>query len=576
MRKIHLILLLAAATLGFSACETLEKITGDPGEGVNFAIDFQPSGTMTTAGAELFANETNLTQLYVAVFDASGIFKQLVQPVATSEGNYRFGLAPGGYKLILTANLDMSELAKEFVQGQNTSAEYLRLISTSAPGKDRVVPMVSDITSLTRTGEAQDLGKIALTRLQARIDVVSNVPGLKILKVALKNQATQGVLDVNQQIAGTAHYSVFSLDELTVGGSPLHVGAVAGSIYSYPNADVANKTEMTVTYYDPREAVEKDEVVLFEKLERNKLYTLQFSTLESGLAYSVGTWNEGLKKVLYYAPATVLNSGLGIANFAKADVHEIIPTTSTVTMLKEGDTSWYQNRVDATAGTYEAVNPDSKPLFRNYSPFFETDVYSDENGVQWRVPTGGELTLLAPSGSLNFNGAREDQLNVAESLPDLFGIAGSGGQGSSDFRFVQSSEGGSNELAYTVYAVRFRNTAQCAAYRYRVLDFGQRSGRLTIRVKAYDTTAAPYTLDEVSREAFWTDGYLELVFPLFGNSQESNGNRGTHGSWWGCNVATDTGSPDTSTYHMLSYSSGIGMQAAQAMNVHNLRMVRKL
>lgn len=153
---------------------------------------------------------------------------------------------------------------------------------------------------------------------------------------------------------------------------------------------------------------------------------------------------------------------------------------------------------------------------------------------------------------------------MSEPLGDVFGIPFSGGNGLSDFR--STTEGDK-----CCYAIRFKNTLQQAAYRYEMVKDDIDNSYLSVRVKAIGNEMP--TIDDVSSETYWEDGYIELCFPLCGNINGSS--RGDYGYYW-TSTYDDTYPDITDRMCYLAINTGdVRMNANQKTNAsYNVRLVK--
>lgn len=132
---------------------------------------------------------------------------------------------------------------------------------------------------------------------------------------------------------------------------------------------------------------------------------------------------------------------------------------------------------------------------------------------------------------------------ITETLPEkLFGSKETnGGEGKSWFKNAAAAvTSRADQPAYPiVYAIRFKGTAQCAAYRYENKNSGDAAnGELEIRIKALQANSL-LTIGEVADEAYWgnpadgdTDAENQLVYHIAATGYKQPGHEdiGSQGS----------------------------------------------
>ena len=166
--------------------------------------------------------------------------------------------------------------------------------------------------------------------------------------------------------------------------------------------------------------------------------------------------------------------------------------------------------------------------------------------------------------TLRPGGYNKEVLDVSEPLGDVFGIQFSGGNGTSDYRSVSDGD-------KCCYAIRFKNTLQQAAYRYQMVTDDVDNSYLSVKVKAIGNEMP--TIDDVSDEAYWENGYLEFTFPLCGTP--SGQNRGLIGYYW--TSTYDNTYPDVTDrmYYLAINSGDVRMFATAKTNAkYNVRLVK--
>ena len=109
---------------------------------------------------------------------------------------------------------------------------------------------------------------------------------------------------------------------------------------------------------------------------------------------------------------------------------------------------------------------------------------------------------------------------------------------------------------HPVYALRFKGTSQYAAYRWEVkpIDANPLECYLSIKIKALYPQDNATTIEDVSTETFWNDGFVEFKFPASGYYMEKpdgvDDNILTRGVGGYCMSASKWDKEPESLYHM--------------------------
>ena len=186
--------------------------------------------------------------------------------------------------------------------------------------------------------------------------------------------------------------------------------------------------------------------------------------------------------------------------------------------------------IDEAQGTvaFTTADPNNSSAYVAWNEKWATAVYYNEtDGTYYRVPTRDEMYLLFPdeTNHVRFDEAMDGTSEITETLPEkLFGSKETnGGEGKSWFKNAAAAvTSRADQPAYPiVYAIRFKGTAQCAAYRYENKNSGDAAnGELEIRIKALQANSL-LTIGEVADEAYWgnpadgdTDAENQLVYHI--------------------------------------------------------------
>ncbi len=522
-----------AATLFTVACTEDDK-TPAPVDETNCPVSFGLGFGTSTGDAELFDNESKISNISIAVFTKGGSFHSVFTPKFDGE-NYTFEMEEGNWKLWVLANAQTPEALSELLTETSRESDFLNLTVNGTVGKDRKIPMVSaNAVEFYHDPETPTtLGSIEMVRMTARIDVVNAVNGLTITRIVMKSRATAGT-PAGQATEVALEDKAFN--NLTLEGNSDVPAVFAGDLYSYynPNTSGAGAPSVVVYYTYLGEELSK-EFTFDTQLTRNNLYSIQFVFRGEELAYKADTWGYGGITTAIFSSYDLPSRQLAVYRFTETNVKTLNQGAGLVTFCDNNNEVGYSSR---------------------WSADYATTTYTDADGNNYRVPTFDEMRLIAVDTQflLGTNEAKT-VLNQTETIPDMFGVAGSGGAGTSDFWIVPNGVSGSG-LNHTIYAVRFKNTLQAAAYRYKF----ESNSLFSIRIKA--TGMSIMTQDEVCDEEFWADGYIEFKFP-------ANINGDTH--YWTSTVLDNN---LNQAFRLLLSTINTAVWPYSQNNMANLRLVR--
>ena len=245
-------------------------------------------------------------------------------------------------------------------------------------------------------------------------------------------------------------------------------------------------------------------------LKRNYLYRITVGRkVEPEFGIEVVDWtNEKSFNVDDITFQAEMNAKLAINHFAGANVKTIDEAQGTV--------------------AFTTADPNNTSAYVAWNGKWATAVYYNEtDGTYYRVPTRDEMYLLFPdeTNHVRFDEAMDGTSEITETLPEkLFGSKETnGGEGKSWFKNAAAAvTSRADQPAYPiVYAIRFKVTAQCAAYRYENKNSGDAAnGELEIRIKALQANSL-LTIGEVADETYWgnpadgdTDAENQLVYHI--------------------------------------------------------------
>lgn len=490
--------------------------------------------------------------------------------VTVTDDGCSFDIAKDGrFDIYLVANADpaLTEALKGLDAGSAVS-DFEEQIVSQAPDAANAFLMTSPeaIKVISYSGEVADCGEVSLRRLSVRIDLINKADGLTINKVTFHNRVVKSQLMTPNAMISTPDLTEDKLyDNIDLVGSFDVPTEYKSQIYSYENLSRAGEATVptldveytfdgepythTIEFID---ANDPDGIAPLA-LKRNHLYRISIGRkIEPEFTIEVLDWtNEDAFNIDEIPFQAQMNAKLAINNFASANV----------ATLTEGD--------GAAAGTvtFTTSEPNTTSKFFAWDSKWATSVYynaADNN--YYRVPTKDELYLFIPDDSatlIKFSEEMDGATEITETLPNrLFGsTSDNGGEGKSVFR--NAAKGGITRAelpAYpVVYAIRFKGTAQCAAYRYEIKDVEPATGYMEIRIKALQPNTL-MTIDEVANEAYWgnpgegdTDAENQLIYTIPATGYITVSDLELQGSGallWSCSSADDG-----TAYH-LGYGNG--------------------
>lgn len=500
------------------------------------------------------SGEVDASSVRAVLFDGDGLFYDAVTPDDTA-GKFRVKVPSGDYKAWVVAEADMDADLNALEQGVSTEADFTALAVDRQIADDASVPMVSTEAVIFTCSEetGADLGTVELDRMAARIDIVNAVTDLTVDKVVLKNAVIAGSITGEAMPSGDIFEDAACEEELS-GDSE---SPAVLSLYTYDNllTDDAHLPVVEITYTFAGEQSVK-EITLMDgeqpaALVRGTLYSIQLVEDGAELDYSIEGWTSGASVTEYFSMQEALNSKLAINYFAATNAHSFDFENRTVVLCK-------------TNNSTEKESEDAS-WFGNWDETFSGE-FTGDDGQTYRLPTLDEMLLIGTKEmfTLRPGGYNKEVLDVSEPLGDVFGIPFSGGNGLSDYR--STTEGDK-----CCYAIRFKNTLQQAAYRYQMVTDNVDNSYLSVKVKAIGNEMP--TIDDVSDEAYWDDGYIELQFPLCG--RVSGQNRGMLGYYW--TVTYDQTYPDVTDkmYYLAINSGDVRINSNKKTNdKYNVRLVK--
>ena len=534
--------------------------------------------------------EKKVTSLLAAAYEkqpSGGMGFYRAFDVTVTDDGCSFDIAKDGrFDLYLVANADPTlEGAVKALNAGSPVTELEELLVEQAPDADNAFVMTTPevLKIISYSGEVADCGEVSLRRLSMRIDLLNKAEGLTITKVTFRNRAVKSRLFTpNAMLAEPGAVEDKEYPDLNLVGSFDVPAEYKSKIYGYEN--LSRRGEATVptldieyTYLDQPythtvEFLDRNdpEGLAPLALKRNYLYRITVGRkVEPEFGIEVVDWtNEKSFNVDDITFQAEMNAKLAINHFAGANVKTIDEAQGTV--------------------AFTTADPNNTSAYVAWNGKWATAVYynaADE--TYYRVPTRDEMYLLFPdeTNHVRFDEAMDGTSEITETLPEkLFGSKETnGGEGKSWFKNAAAAvTSRADQPAYPiVYAIRFKGTAQCAAYRYEVKNSDQpATGELEIRIKALQANSL-LTIGEVSDEAYWgnpadgdTDAENQLVYHIAATGykqpdSESVSDKGINSFFW-----TSTEADESKAHNAGHNAVAVLVDVQPKIDAGTLRLVK--
>lgn len=609
--RIITLALAAMATFAWSCSKEMPDGNGAPSDGNR--VEFTLGGSTRAAGD----NDTHST---LAATDNEKKIDNLIAVTFTEDGNYyktfdagydadsqtaSFDIEKNGtYDIWFVANADetLSEalfaLTDQNANSQVTADDLLALLVSQQVGKQDGVeawhPFLMLSTEAKRIvskhGVTTDGGLVLMRRLAVRIDLVNAADGVTINSVSFINRTKQSRLGASNDMnfsTPDALYETKTYDGLSLTGNFEAPVELKETIYSYENVETEAEGEHlpaieikytldglkfthTVEFFDSTDPSGAKHLAL----KRNYLYRIVLTRqLDLTFDIIVDDWDKAEAFQVNDLPfeehdQAALNAKLKVNMFTPYNVLSLNKDTKEVTFYEKLATSreecpttsyftygWLAGQAD---GTYSSNGANTDTDLRNA-------ILTDAEGNKYRIPTLGELQLLAPTqtpaaerpyvddngkwlkdpdgnGNGNFypnwpshslwkyrmptfdqdgnDYAFTETLymtNDESFAPNKAGETITGTsylrQGKNILRTISYTDDETTTLLniYSVYALRLKGTSEFAAYKY---EYCEDNGLhyFSIKIKALPADS-PLTIDDITDNAsFWNSGYLEFKF----------------------------------------------------------------
>ena len=493
----------------------------------------------------------------------------------------------GRFDLYLVANAN-TELTSAIKSLSVTSpvSELEELIVSQAPGTPSPFLMTTPaaVKVISYSGEVADCGEVSLRRLAVRIDLVNKADELTVNNVTFRNRAIKSQLFApNQMITESGAVQDTTYESLNLVGNLSQPAEYKAHIYSYENLSAqgdATIPTLEIEYTYQGQPYTHQVQFLDAKdpsgmtplaLKRNYLYRITIGRkLEPEFNVEVMDWtNEESLSVDAIPFQGQMNAALAVNRFASANVATLDEAQHAV--------------------TFTTTSPNTTSYYTAWNAQWAQSVYYNAaDKTYYRVPTKDEMYLLFPDNAnlIRFDQAMDGTSEVTETLPDnLFGNTEvNGGEGTSVFKNGTASTVSTLATGVdypVVYAIRFKGTAQYAAYRYEIKNWDNtETGELEIRIKALQEGSL-WTIDEVANEAYWgdpsdgnTDVDNQLIYHIPAAGWKESSENPLQGQGSGSYLWTQIAAEGSNAYEGGHNTQSSGVNSYAQAYVGTLRLVK--
>lgn len=591
LHKIFSTLLLCGVIL--AGCVN-EEIPVNTGNGTPASIHLKLGGS-AKAGAASRADgslatdsETQVKSLLAVIFDThKGFYETVEATPAGGEGEYDILIKDDAtYTIFFVANADNNlrdqlENLPDTLQSKNASEYFKNLVFDKAPDADDFVMYSSGISRVTTTlNKTENLGEVTMVRRSARFDIVNNAKNVTINKVTFNNRAVKSTIDKGNYMPNTEN--LFDSKEYSVNIQP--EDEYRAQIYSYRNFSMSEDSipSFILQYTENVDGkdVKREHTVKFidqnspgntpRAIAHNTLYTITLTkTYKLEVTVTVDDWNEVESFNATDLPIDLNEEDQEALN-RRLLVYDLFADNIVKTLTADKVATFYDKIYKSTnygENNYFSISDlVSKKLIGAGS---NNTYITDDKGNSYRLPTYGELLLLAPfdiKGNYKYFNIPQPQLYTTPQNTNTTGFSFTtepftetvymlnDEQGypvePSDIASVEAKvaftgqsdlwKGANQRLVYhfgdslyipeavegaksfgsfsKCYGVRFRNTSQCSAYCWDVEQDENDPAIFyeTIKIKALPEKTDWTAYDIADNVSFWRNGYIEIKIPLTG------------------------------------------------------------
>lgn len=547
-------------------------------------------------------DEKKISSLIAVAFGSDGAYYKSFEAVYDDgQKTATFDLEKNGtYDIYFVANADdglkgaLMTLTDQNSDQSVTAADLQNLVVTQALSDDQTqhdFVMLSDGPKkvVSQHGTTVNGGLVMMRRLAVRFDLVNAAEGVEITSVKFVNRTKASRLDASNDMnfASGSLYEDKTYDNLGLAGNYQTPAKYEAKIYSYENVNTGsdNLPSLEITY--TMDGLTLTHTVKFYDstsengttplaLKRNYLYRIVLTKpMDVEFTVTVDDWDSADAFQITDLPfentapnQSELNAKLKVNMFTPYNVLSLDKNTKNVKFYDKMATSrdecpttsyftynWLAGKED---GTYSSNGANTDTDLRN-------EIFTDDAGNKYRLPTLGEMELLVPVSLTLQNRPHVDKngtwLKAADGSGNgMVNPCWDDGVGHRDMYMIEKDQEGNNYAftetlyfdndesfapdvdgenisgqsyihlgkyshtynhtiaafrLYTVYALRFKNTSEYAAYKYECCEDGN-VHYLSIKIKALPADS-PITIDDITNNnSFWNSGYIEFKFPAAG------------------------------------------------------------
>lgn len=606
------------------SCSEVQSDSADNGEGfipVTFTMS-TPAGEAVPYSATRTSHDEaewtiNKLALYVYAVDADGngtFLRSYATDAAGEEAINIISNGAGTYTFTLRAPVSDMNARRRFVFVANDAVASVPGVGDPQANLDDALATVTLENNATAdalalkdkgiamTGTAQSSGsdvvtitpgvkcEVHLKRIVARVDIRNNTPNLVIKSVVLENAAPKGYLFAHDPVkAADEGYITEGMNaNVNLGGSYDEQKDLQKVFYLYERTNSeAGSAQVRITYMInnsngsvtvPFKKTSDD--MAYVDVKRNTLYTIVLGngqpivTNKVTFTLNVEDWNAvDLDESVDpdEDEQAKMNAALKVNMFTQFNAKD-------VNLEENKINSFYDKLTDAAEDCPESTFFTTSDILSNPNTTFY-----DIHGNSFRIPTAGEVALLAPyDGAMglgtkteiidgknnayfpfwNDNPSTNENYVISETASttgwtetvylknDADGYSDKSRDGSeTDGDYIVSGRSwlklgdfvetvhyytgddpdGDDPEKYNynfhpVYGLRFQGTSQYAAYRWEMAKIGSNplERYISIKIKALKKDDVTTTINDVAKETYWKSGYIEFKIPCSGYYMQEN------------------------------------------------------
>lgn len=604
MKTNKIITMLAAGALLLGGCSK-EGTETDPESSQGNRVVFTLGGSTRALGSNDSPSsyaakdeEKQINTLLAVVFSESGDYYKTFDAQYTPDTHLAtFDIEKNGtYDIWFVANADatltndLMALTDRNLDSRITVDDLQSIVVSQEVGKQTgantwypFLMLSTEACHITSNhGMVTNGGMVMMRRLAVRIDIENMADGVEITSVKYVNRTKQSRLGASNDMTFSPIGDLYEDVTYTVAlsGSSSSPAQCEATIYSYENVttDAADEHLPALEISYTLDGLNMTHTVTFRDLtdpekalalKRNYLYRVVLSRpLDLTFDITVDDWDQAEAFTVTDLPfekhdQAALNAKLMVNMFTPYNVK---------TLTKEGvdpDATWKVSFFDKLATSadecpttsyfsYQWISGQDAEGTTSANGANTTDlrtmIFTDDEGNEYRLPTGGEEALLIPYDLSDEEGLLRPYWNdnpetnptnkvmstkeftetiylenTADFKPDEDGTSLTGqsqlkrGKDRTDEVTYYKASGTGTYYVYPVYGIRFKGTNEYAAYRWEYcrIDNNPEEHYLSIKIKALPQDSK-LTLDDITDNVtFWHDGYLEFTLPATSGYSET-------------------------------------------------------